>query len=217
MSGRHTTPHTTRLSYACSRLTYDISFSPFPRKKTFRQLYQYSITHRSEFWSHLFTAANFIHSGTYTRVVDESATIDQVPRWFEGVYLNFAENVLYSRDETDSGSRSTKHKEDDKIAITEIREGNTEVRDFSWRELRARAARLAAAMYYGKGVRKGDRVVIVAANSIDTFVVWLATNWLGAIFSSSSTDMGVKGILQRTVQVDPKVSRNTLALQDSRD
>lgn len=61
-------------------------------------------------------------------------------------------------------------------------------------------------MYYGKGVRKGDRVVIVAANSFDTFVVWLATNWLGAIFSSSSTDMGVKGILQRTVQVNPKVS-----------
>lgn len=65
---------------------------------------------------------------------------------------------------------------------------------------------MAAAMYYGKGVRKGDRVVIVAANSIDTFIVWLATNWLGAIFSSSSTDMGVKGILQRTMQVNPKVS-----------
>lgn len=184
--------------------------------QTFRQLYHYSLTHRSEFWSHLFTAAHFIHTGTYTRVVDESATIDQVPRWFEGVYLNFAENVLYTRDDIDdvndgstntkTDGRSTRYKEDGKTAITEIREGGTEVRDCSWRELRARAARLAAAMYHGKGVRKGDRVVIVAANSIDTFVVWLATNWLGAIFSSSSTDMGVKGILQRTVQVNPKVS-----------
>lgn len=60
-------------------------------------------------------------------------------------------------------------------------------------------------MYYTKGVRQGDRVVIVAANSIETFLVWLATNWLGAVFSSSSTDMGVKGILQRSVQVNPKV------------
>lgn len=178
-----------------------------PKTKTFRQLYQYSLTHRSEFWSHLFTAANFIHDGTYARVVDEAATIDQVPRWFEGVYLNFAENVLYTRGgDGASSSRSTKHKQDDKIAITEIREGGRDVQDCSWRELRARAARMAAAMYYGKGVRKGDRVVVVAANSIDTFVVWLATNWLGAIFSSSSTDMGVKGILQRTVQVNPKVS-----------
>jgi acetoacetyl-CoA synthetase len=29
---------------------------------------------------------------------------------------------------------------------------------------------------------------------------------VGAVFSSSSTDMGVKGILQRAVQVNPKVS-----------
>lgn len=122
------------------------------------------------------------------------------------MHLNFAENVLYTRRASDPSShRATRHKEDDKIAITEIREGGGEVRNVSWRELRDRAARLAAALYHGKGVRKGDRVVIVAANSVETFTVWLATNWLGAVFSSSSTDMGVKGILQRSVQVNPKV------------
>jgi acetoacetyl-CoA synthetase len=36
-------------------------------------------------------------------------------------------------------------------------------------------------------------------------VVWLGTTWIGAVFSSSSTDMGTKGILQRAVQVNPKV------------
>lgn len=176
--------------------------------QTFRQLYTYSITHRCEFWAHFFRFANFIHSGSYTRVVDETAPIDSVPRWFEGVRLNFAENVLFSRDTTttaNSDARCTLHKEDDKIAITEVREGGADVRHVTWRELRAQAARLAAAMWHSKGVREGDRVVIVAANSVETFVVWLATNWLGAIFSSSSTDMGVKGILQRSVQVNPKV------------
>lgn len=139
--------------------------------------------------------------------MDESATIDTVPRWFDGVHLNFAENVLYSRSASDHpGHCSTLHKEDGKVAITAIREGGGEVRDISWRELRDGAARMAAAMYHGKGVRKGDRVVIVAANSVETFMVWLATNWLGAVFSSSSTDMGVKGILQRSVQVNPKLS-----------
>lgn len=183
----------------------------YPRltaSQTFRQLYTYSVTPqtRSEFWSHVFRFSNFIHSGSYTRVVDESAPIDAVPRWFEGVHLNFAENVLYSRgSSSDPASRSTLHKDDAKIAITEIREGGGEVRHVAWRELRARAAALAAAMYHGKGVRRGDRVVIVAANSVETFLVWLATNWLGAVFSSSSTDMGVKGILQRSVQVNPKV------------
>lgn len=176
------------------------------------------MTQRVEFWSHFFRLTNFIHDGHCTRVVDESATIDQVPRWFEGVRLNFAENVLYARRATDpQDHRSTLHKEDGKIAITEIREGGSELRECSWAELRARAARLAAAMYHAKGVRKGDRVVVVAANSIETFVVWLATNWLGAIFSSSSTDMGVKGILQRTVQVDPKVSKQALAPVKKKD
>ncbi|KAF3770835.1 acetoacetate-CoA ligase [Cryphonectria parasitica EP155] len=172
--------------------------------KTFRQLYDYSVgPDRAEFWAHLFSYSNFIHSGTYTRVVDESATIDTVPRWFEGVHLNFAENVLYTRPSPPSSSssssssptstasaattaRCTLHKEDDKIAITEVREGGSEVRECRWGELRTRAAGLAAAI-------------------IETFVVWLATNWLGAIFSSSSTDMGVKGILQRSVQVNPKL------------
>lgn len=163
---------------------------------------------RTEFWSQFFTFTNYIHSGDYTQVVDESATIDQVPRWFDGVRLNFAENVLYTRQAGDpQGHRSRLRKEDARIAITEVREGGSETRECSWGELRARAARLAAAMYHAKGVGRGDRVVVVAANSIETFVVWLATNWLGAIFSSSSTDMGVKGILQRTVQVDPKVSK----------
>ncbi|KUI52680.1 Acetoacetyl-CoA synthetase [Cytospora mali] len=174
--------------------------------KTFRQLYNYSITQRFEFWSLFFSFSNFIHSGHYARVVDESATIDQVPRWFEGLRLNFAENVLYTRRATDPPRhRSKRHKEDGRVAITEIREGGSELRECSWAELRGRAARLAAAMYHALGVRQGDRVVVVAANSIETFVVWVATNWLGAIFSSSSTDMGVKGILQRTVQVDPKL------------
>lgn len=139
-------------------------------------------------------------------MVDEDATIDQVPRWFEGVTLSFAENILYSRAAADPpGHRSKLHKEDDRVAITEVREGGSELRECSWGELRSRAAALAAAMYHSKGVGKGDRVVAVAANSVETFVVWLATNWLGAIFSSSSTDMGTEGILQRSVQVNPKV------------
>lgn len=139
--------------------------------------------------------------------MDESATIDQVPRWFEGATLSFAENVLYSRAPGDPpGHRSVlPNKEDGRVAITEVREGGSATRECSWGELRSRAAALAAAMYHAKGVRRGDRVVAVAANSVETFVVWLATNWLGAIFSSSSTDMGTKGILQRSVQANPKV------------
>ena len=127
------------------------------------------------------------------------------------MYLNFAENVLYSRGPKDAQDhRGTRHKEDGKIAVTEIREGASETREVSWGTLRRQAAKLASAMQE-RGVSKGDRVVIVGANSVETLLVWLATNWLGAVFSSSSTDMGIKGILQRAVQVNPKVGFSSVA------
>jgi acetoacetyl-CoA synthetase len=97
-------------------------------------------------------------------------------------------------------------KEDGKVAITEVREGGAGgVRSVTYGELRERVGEMAKAMR-ARGVGRGDRVVIVGANSVETVVVWLAAGWVGAVFSSSSTDMGVKGILQRAVQVNPKVS-----------
>jgi acetoacetyl-CoA synthetase len=146
-----------------------------------------------------------IYSGSYTKVVDESARIDSIPRWFDGVHLNFAENLLYSRVRgATTSQRGKEGKEDKKIALTEIREGYTEVRNVSWGQLRDEAAVLASAMKE-HGVRKGDRVVVVASNSVDTLKVFLAVTWLGGMFSSSSTDMGVQGVLQRALQVTPKV------------
>ena len=138
-------------------------------------------------------------------MVDESARIDSVPIWFKGVNLNFAENLLYSREAgAPSSKRGKAGKEDSKIAVTEIREGYSEVRNVTWGQLRKEVAELADAMK-AHGVKKGDRVVVVASNSVDTLKVFFAITTLGGLFSSSSTDMGVQGVLQRALQVAPKV------------
>jgi acetoacetyl-CoA synthetase len=119
--------------------------------------------------------------------------------------MNFAENLLYSRiPGKPSSERGTIGKEDGKIALTEVREGATEIRNVSWGQLRREVAELASAMR-GHGVKKGDRVVVVASNSVDTLKVFLAVTSLGGLFSSSSTDMGVQGVLQRSLQVTPIV------------
>jgi acetoacetyl-CoA synthetase len=139
------------------------------------------------------------------KVVDESARIDSIPRWFDGVHMNFAENLLYSSlPGALTSQRGTSGKEESKIALTEVREGATEIRHVSWGQLRKEVAALASAMKE-HGVVKGDRVVVVASNSVDTLKVFLAVTTLGGLFSSSSTDMGVKGVLQRALQVTPKV------------
>ena len=53
-------------------------------------------------------------------------------------------------------------------------------------------------------MRKGDRVTVVAGNSLDTLCVFLGVTSLGGLFSSSSCDMGTAGILERLRQIKPK-------------
>ncbi|KAI8933415.1 hypothetical protein NX059_010030 [Plenodomus lindquistii] len=171
--------------------------------QNFNELYEWSIgDRRTDFWRDMWSTSNLIYGGTFTEAVDTSIPMDQIPRWFEGTYLNFAENILFSASPEDPSVQSTKHKEDDKIALTEIREGNTEVRDMSWGVLRQKVGLLASALR-AKGVGRGDRVAVVASTSFDTFACFMAIVSLGGLFSSSSTDMGTKGILERLLQIKP--------------
>lgn len=130
--------------------------------------------------------------------------MDSVPRWFKGVRLNFAENILFVGDA--SGRPTTSPgKEDSEVACTAVREACyvEPIQHVTWGELRQRVGRLSSAMRR-RGVRKGDRIAVVSSVSIDTLLVFLAATSIGAIFSSSSTDMGIKGILDRLLQIKPK-------------
>ncbi|PHH83004.1 hypothetical protein CDD82_4019 [Ophiocordyceps australis] len=173
--------------------------------QTFDDLYEWSWKHRAQFYEQLWLAQRSIHQGRLEQVVDESVPMTQLPRWFEGIQINWAENILWSRapGNGDVGQRSTVGKEDGETAVTEVREGNTEVVQVSWGELRRRAGRLAGAMQMS-GVGEGDGIFAVAGNSSATLVVFLATAWLGGVFGSSSTDMGVEGLLLRIRQIRPK-------------
>ncbi|KAI7279921.1 acetoacetate-CoA ligase [Hortaea werneckii] len=171
--------------------------------QTWQDLHQWSVDNISEFWEEVFQQYPLIHSGTYRQVVDETARMDSVPTWFEGVKVNFAENVLFWPDAQDASRTTTERKRDAAVACTEVREGCTEVRDFTWKDIRERVGVLSNAMR-AHGVRKGDRVAVVASNSVDTLTVFYAVTALGGIFSSSSTDMGTRGVLDRLRQIRPK-------------
>ncbi|EXJ92021.1 acetoacetate-CoA ligase [Capronia epimyces CBS 606.96] len=172
---------------------------------TFDALNNWSVNNRVEFWDFAWRYLNVIHEGTYTTPVDGTASIETNPPWFEGVKVNFAENILFSAGYPNrSPSRLTTHgKEDDKIAATEVREGAVDVHHFTWAELRRRTGHLSQALR-AAGVVKGDRIAAVSGNNFQTLVVFLATTALGAIFSSSATDMGVNGVLDRLRQIKPK-------------
>nr|POE87605.1 acetoacetyl-coa synthetase [Quercus suber] len=171
--------------------------------QNWQDLHTWSVDHRAEFWEEVFQQHPIIHSGSYIRVVDESARMDSLPIWFNGVKVNLAENVLFSASPNDPSQATKLRKEDHMVAATEVREGCTEIRTCTWAELRQRVGHLSNAMR-AHGVGKGDRVAVVASNSIDTMVVFFAIAALGGIFSSSSTDMGTKGVLDRLLQTRPK-------------
>ncbi|EKV07039.1 Acetoacetyl-CoA synthase [Penicillium digitatum PHI26] len=192
---QHPAPESTEMG----QFQRDLEKSTGRKFDSFHDMYLYSIKSRSEFWDFSWKYFQLIHEGSYTRVVDESARMDSVPEWFAGVRLNFAENLLFSRI---SGDRTDK--EDDKIAVSEVREGAAhDVVHLTWGELRRRTGALVQAMK-AHGVVRGDRIALCASNSIDTLLVFLASTALGAIFSSSSTDMGTKGVLERLLQIKPR-------------
>ncbi|KAL2831833.1 hypothetical protein BDW59DRAFT_181804 [Aspergillus cavernicola] len=173
---------------------------------TYYDLYSWSVKNRAAFWDFSWKYFPIIHEGSYTTVVDESARIDSIPSWFEGIRVNFAENMLFTAEKAPNGTHfiTTTGKEDSRVVATQVREGASEPAiSITWSQLRQRTGKLLQALK-AAGVTKGDRVAIVASNSIDTLVVFLATTALGALFSSASTDTGVKGILDRLVQIKPK-------------
>lgn len=83
-------------------------------------------------------------------------------------------------------------------------EGAEDLRDVTWEELRGKVARISGAMA-SCGVKVGDRIAAVMSNRLETIVACLAALSLGAIWSTSSPDMGVDAILSRLTQIRPKL------------
>jgi acetoacetyl-CoA synthetase len=55
------------------------------------------------------------------------------------------------------------------------------------------------------GIQPGDRVAGFLPNMMETVVAMLATTSIGAIWSSCSPDFGIKGVLDRFGQIEPRV------------
>jgi acetoacetyl-CoA synthetase len=151
-------------------------------------LYAWSVTDISAFWEAVWQFCGIIASRPYDRVVDDPQRMPGA-RWFEGARLNFAENLLRYRDE--------------KTALIFKGEEGPTLR-LSYAELAGRVADLAQALSKA-GVVAGDRVAGFMPNLPETVIAMLATVSLGAIWSSCSPDFGLRGVLERFGQIEPKV------------
>ena len=154
----------------------------------YAELYQWSVEESPSFWASLWDYGEVIHSQTYDQVVDD---VHKMPgaRWFEGAKLNFAENLLRYRD--------------DHVALSFKGEGLPTV-SLTYAQLYQQVARLAKSLRT-MGIQPGDRVGGFMPNMTETVVAMLATASIGAIWSSCSPDFGIKGVLDRFGQIEPRV------------
>ena len=113
------------------------------------------------------------------------------PHFFPGARLNFAENILSNRDPKS-------------VAIIEARENSLESNEITWGALHLQVEKIADAMRT-YGVVHGDRIAAVISNNQYSITICLAALSIGAIWTAVSTDFGTKGILDRLIQVRPKL------------
>ncbi|XP_044631985.2 acetoacetyl-CoA synthetase isoform X2 [Equus asinus] len=159
--------------------------------ENYDDLYHWSVESYSDFWAEFWKFSGIVFSRMYDEVVDTSKGIADVPEWFKGSRLNYAENLL-------------RHRENDRVALYVAREGREDIVKVTFQELRQQVALYAAAMRK-MGVRKGDRVVGYLPNSAHAVEAMLAAASIGAIWSSTSPDFGVNGVLDRFSQIQPKL------------
>ncbi|GAB1370489.1 acetoacetate--CoA ligase [Candidatus Kapaibacterium sp.] len=160
----------------------------------YHDLYQWSIDYPANFWQTLWEYFDVIYSKKFSNVLstkDTSKSYDDITnyKWFEGAKLNFAENLLRF--------------DDDEIAIIYTSENSPTIR-ITYSELNEKVAKFARGLK-DAGVSVGDRVAGFVTNRPEAVIAMLATVSIGAIWTSTSPDFGVQGVLDRFSQVKPKI------------
>jgi acetoacetyl-CoA synthetase len=155
---------------------------------SYEELWKWSATETEAFWGALWEYFDIKSSAPYECVL----ATDQMPgaKWFPGARLNYAEHIL----------RQERPGADAVIAVSE----NAPPAGVSW-EIFAGKVRILATQLRKLGVRPGDRVVAYMPNIPETMIAMLAVTAIGAIWASCSPDFGSQGVLDRLIQLQPKV------------
>ena len=155
--------------------------------QSFAELHAFSIAQPADFWRAVWEEGAVI--GAPGEVAFTPGEEMMRARFFPGATLNFAENLL-------------RHTGDEPALIARREWGARLV--LSRDALRAEVAAFAAALR-AAGVGPGDRVAGIVPNGEQAIIAFLACAAIGAIWSSASPDFGVRGLLDRFGQLQPKL------------
>ena len=150
-------------------------------------LHQWSVNSPQQFWREVLEFFPVRYNGEPTPVWTQPDFLHYP--WFPQLQLNFAQNLLA-------------HGHDDQVAINCWHESGT-LGKTTYRELRNLVARWQG--QWSQIVGEGDVVACYMPNITETVIAMLATTGLGGVFTSTSCDFGVEGVVERFGQTRPKV------------
>ncbi len=161
---------------------YNLKFS------SYLDFHQWSVENNIDFWKEFFLDSKIVFEGEIEPVSKEPSFLDYP--WFPNVRLNFAENLL------DVGEKKD-------IAITAFHESGKK-NQLNYKELNENVANLQNYLKQD-GFSKGDVLACYMPNITHTVVSMLACSSLGGVFTSTSPDFGIDGVIDRFGQSRPKI------------
>ncbi|HLO81884.1 MAG TPA: acetoacetate--CoA ligase, partial [Chitinophagaceae bacterium] len=155
----------------------------------YNDLWHWSVQKPGEFWESFLDYSGIVAYGEASPVLEKKEGMIGT-KWFQGLAVNYAENIFRNACA-------------DCDAIVFRNESGAR-RKIGWDELENSVAAVAAWLK-DHGVVKGDRVVSVMPNIPETVVAFLAAQSIGAVWSSCSPDFGNPSIVDRFLQIEPKI------------
>ncbi len=157
----------------------------------YQEFHLWSINHLEDFWASILDYFQVSYSGNYRKILDGNTAENFIgAKWFEGIKLSYAEHIFKSYQE-------------EGIAV-KFQSEYEYYQEVTWEELQERVSKIQQYLLE-KSIQKGDRVVGVLNNRVETIAIFLAVNSLGAIWSCCSPDFGDKAIIERFEQIEPKI------------
>lgn len=133
--------------------------------QSYYDLHEWSITKRNDFWMSLWNYLPIKASSQPRRAVDESRHTDDIPEFYEGSRLNYAENSL-SR----TGSR---------IAVKAFNEESLNCpEELTWDQLRERVGVFVDALK-SSGIAKGDVICVVGGSTVTSLALVISAAAIG--------------------------------------
>jgi acetoacetyl-CoA synthetase len=159
-----------------------------PALQSYAEIHPWSVEHPDGFWGAVWDFARIPGDRGSERVVVPAEPFWKT-RFFPDATLNVADALL--------------REPSDDLAIVHAREDGRRAA-LTRRELHGLVSRVQQALR-AAGVTRGDRVCGWLPNAPETYALMLATAAIGAVFSSTSPDFGVDGVVDRFGQIAPTV------------